>query len=216
MCNTSSTPLDICYEDEYLLVVNKPSGVLSQPGKPTDGSILTQAKNAYPDATGSMLVHRLDMDTSGLLILTKSRSTHRHLQQQFEQRQVSKRYVAILSQAPAGWGGRIRLPLRLDIDNRPAQIICFEHGKSAETLWYRCHLSDEKIKEFSRVVFKPITGRTHQLRVHAAHPMGLNAPIVGDRLYGVESSRLMLHADQIGFTHPATEQRMQLHCPAPF
>jgi len=206
--------LDICFEDKYLLVVNKPSGVLSQPGKTVDGSIATQAKNAYPDATGSMLVHRLDMDTSGLLILAKSRPMHRHLQQQFEQRQVNKRYVAILSKAPVGLGGRIRLPVRVDIENRPSQIVCFDYGKTADTLWYRCSLAEGTVN--TRVVFKPVTGRTHQLRVHAAHPLGLNAPIVGDRLYGEESTRLMLHADQIAFTHPVTDQRIQLSCSAPF
>jgi len=211
-----STPnqLDICFEDEHLLVVNKPSGVLSQPGKTIDGSVATQAKLAYPDATGSMLVHRLDMDTSGLLILAKSKSTHRHLQQQFEHRQVSKQYVAILSRTPVGQGGRICLPLRADIDNRPVQMVCFEHGKQADTLWFRSRLLKD-VNEV-RVVFKPVTGRTHQLRVHAGHPLGLNAPIVGDRLYGVAASRLMLHADRIAFTHPVSDERIQLSCPAPF
>lgn len=214
MRNTNLCPLDICFEDNDLLVVNKPSGVLSQPGKSIDGSIATQAKLEYPDATGSMLVHRLDMDTSGLLILAKSQLSHRHLQQQFEQRQVSKRYIAILSGKPTGQGGRIKLPLRVDIDNRPAQIVCFENGKSADTLWYCWQLSDDSIN--TRVAFIPISGRTHQLRLHAAHPLGLNAPIVGDRLYGVKSSRLMLHADEIAFAHPVTGQRIQLSCPAPF
>lgn len=214
MHNTNQCSLNICFEDKDLLVVNKPSGVLSQPGKTIDGSIATQAKVEYPDATGSMLVHRLDMDTSGLLILAKSRQSHRHLQQQFEQRRIYKRYVAILSRTPAGVGGRIQLPLRLDIDNRPAQIVCFENGKTANTLWYRWESTEKS--SITRVVFIPITGRTHQLRVHAAHSLGLNAPIVGDRLYGVESSRLMLHADQIAFTHPVTGQRIQLSCPAPF
>ncbi len=214
MCSTGQNQLNICFEDKYLLVVNKSSGVLSQPGKTIDGSIATQAKNAYPDATGSMLVHRLDMDTSGLLILTKTRSSHRHLQQQFERRQVVKRYVAILSAAPAARGGLIRLPLRLDVENRPAQIVCFKNGKAANTLWYRWRRQEDTSN--TRVVFKPITGRTHQLRVHAAHPLGLNAPIVGDRLYGAQSSRLMLHADRIAFTHPVTEQRIQINCPSPF
>jgi len=214
MNTTEQNQLDICFEDKYLLVVNKPSGVLSQPGKSTDGSIATQARNAYPDATGSMLVHRLDMDTSGLLILAKSRSAHRHLQQQFEKRLVNKRYIAILSKTPPGLGGRVQLPVRLDIENRPAQIVCFEKGKAADTLWYRWQQTGRS--DDYRVVFKPVSGRTHQLRVHAAHPLGLNAPIVGDRLYGAESSRLMLHADQVTFSHPVTEQRIRLRCPAPF
>lgn len=214
MCNTDQNQLDICFEDKYLLVVNKPSGVLSQPGKTVDGSIATQAKKAYPNATGPMLVHRLDMDTSGLLVLAKSRAAHRHLQQQFEKRLVNKRYTAILSKTPTGQGGRIQLPVRLDVENRPAQIVCFENGKTADTLWYRWLRAEDT--GCYRVVFKPVTGRTHQLRVHAAHPLGLNAPIVGDRLYGTESTRLMLHADQIAFMHPVTEQRIRLYCSAPF
>ncbi|MCL4150221.1 UNVERIFIED_CONTAM: hypothetical protein GTU68_063767 [Idotea baltica] len=206
--------LNLVYEDEYLLVVDKPSGVLSQPGKSVDGSIATHVKKAYPDATGPMLVHRLDMDTSGLMVLAKTRACHRELQQQFERRRVTKCYVAVLSHNPLGQGGRIQLPIRLNIDNRPEQIVCYEHGKQADTLWHRASYAQSG--EVSRVIFKPITGRTHQLRVHAAHPLGLNAAIVGDRLYGVQGDRLMLHAHRLGFTHPVSQAWLELSAAVPF
>lgn len=208
--------LTICFEDEHVLVVDKPTGVLSQPGKTMDGSIATQVREAYPQATGSMLVHRLDMDTSGIMLFAKSALVHRHLQQQFEHRKITKRYTAILSRMPQGVGGRIQLPLRLDVDNRPVQIVCHEHGKSATTLWRFTHDINAQASHYRRVVFTPITGRTHQLRVHAAHRLGLNAPIVGDRLYGEQAERLMLHADQIGFTHPITNERININSNAPF
>lgn len=203
--------LDFCFEDEHLFVVNKPSGVLSQPGKHVDGSIATLARECFPDATGPMLVHRLDMDTSGLLLLAKNRTVHRHLQQQFEHRLVSKSYTAILSREPEAMGGIVYLPLRLDIDNRPTQIVCHQHGKQALSVWRRqAEFTD------ARVVFTPVTGRTHQLRVHAAHPDGLNAPIVGDRLYGVQAERLKLHATRIVFTHPITNRRLAVESAVPF
>ena len=207
--------LNIVYEDANVLVVNKPAGVLSQPGKTVDGSIATQVRNAYPEATGSLLVHRLDMDTSGLLMLAKTKEAHRNLQQQFEKRAVRKRYCALLDHEPNGGGGRVVLPLRLDIDNRPSQIVCFEHGKASETLWYRANVNANK-HETARVFFHPLTGRSHQLRVHAASPLGLNRPIRGDRLYGVADNRMYLHADQLGFYHPETQKPIILTCPAPF
>lgn len=203
--------LDICHDDEHLVVVNKPSGVLSQPGKTVDGSMATQIRDAYPQASGSMLVHRLDMDTSGLMLFAKSREVHRHLQQQFEHREISKRYSAVLTDKPVGLGGRILLPLRADIDNRPVQIVCDEHGKSSNTIWRL-----DTRTSGTRVIFTPITGRTHQLRLHAAHKLGLNAAIVGDRLYGEEGERLMLHADRIGFWHPISGERVLIASDAPF
>ena len=204
--------LDIEFEDEYLLVVNKPSGVLSQPGKTMDGSIATQVAQAYPDATGSLLVHRLDMDTSGLLILAKRRGIHRQLQQLFEKRLVAKRYVALLSAKPVGLGGFITLPIRADIDNRPAQIVCHDHGKASATLW---RLISKK-GSVARVLFQPVTGRTHQLRIHAAASQGLNSPILGDRLYGVEAKRLMLHACAMEFEHPVTKSILSINSEVPF
>jgi len=208
---TQAKTLDILFEDEYLFVVNKPSGVLSQPGKTVDGSIATLAHNTYPDATGPMLVHRLDMDTSGILLLAKKSSIHKELQQQFEKRQVSKLYTAVLTRRPDAMGGIIRLPLRLDIDNRPTQVVCHEHGKSALSIWQRVSSATD-----ARVMFTPVSGRTHQLRVHAAHPDGLNAAIEGDRLYGAPATRLKLHATRLVFTHPRTHQRLAVDSAAPF
>ena len=211
-----TNPLDICFEDDHLLVVNKPAGVLSQPGKTVDGSMATQIRDAYPHADGPMLVHRLDMDTSGLMVFAKTAGVHRDLQQQFEHRKISKRYTAVLTKSPDAVGGQISLPLRLDLENRPVQIVCFEHGKSAATLWTSVGGESTYQTDDARVYFTPITGRTHQLRVHAANIYGLNTPIVGDRLYGQEASRLMLHADRLGFWHPVTNERVQVISQAPF
>ena len=205
--------MDIAYEDEQLAVVEKPSGVLSQPGKTQDGSIATQARDFFKDASGPILVHRLDMDTSGLLLLAKNAQAHRILQQQFEKRQVYKEYEALLSQALTSLGGRIQLPLRLDVEDRPRQIMCLTHGKPSTTLWH--HLPPNK-EDANRVLFIPITGRSHQLRVHAAHSLGLNAPIVGDRLYGVAGQRLMLHARHLSFNHPVSNERISVESMCPF
>ncbi|MEE9335771.1 MAG: RluA family pseudouridine synthase [Granulosicoccaceae bacterium] len=204
--------LEISFEDDFLLVVNKPAGVLSQPGKTMDGSIATQVAHAYPDATGPLLVHRLDMDTSGLLLLAKRRDIHRQLQQLFEKRRVAKRYIALLTSKPIGLGGLVTLPIRSDIDNRPSQIVCHEHGKAAATLW---RLMPEGAS-FTRVLFQPVTGRTHQLRVHSAAAQGLNSPIVGDRLYGAAAERLMLHAQCLEFEHPITKAMLRITAEAPF
>lgn len=170
--------LPIVHEDETLVVVDKPSGMLSQPGRTVFDSVVTRVQQARPESTGPMLVHRLDMDTSGLLLLAKTRNAHRTLQQQFEHRRIGKRYIARLVRPPAAMGGRIHLPLRLDIANRPHQIVCHVHGKSSTTLWHRCSLDDPH-----RICLYPLTGRTHQLRVHMAHPAGLGTAIRGDRLY---------------------------------
>lgn len=208
--------LDILLEDDHLLVVNKPAGVLSQPGKTVDGSMATQIRDAYPNADGPLLVHRLDMDTSGLMVFAKTAAVHRDLQQQFEHRKISKRYTAVLTKSLDAVGGQISLPLRLDLENRPVQIVCFEHGKSASTLWTSVDDASSSERDSTRVYFTPITGRTHQLRVHAAHMFGLNAAIVGDRLYGKEAERLMLHADRLDFSHPVTNERVHVTSRAPF
>jgi tRNA pseudouridine32 synthase/23S rRNA pseudouridine746 synthase len=204
--------LDIVFEDNHLLIVNKPSGVLSQPGKTQDGSIATQVADAYPDATGPLLVHRLDMDTSGLIMLAKSRTVHRQLQQLFEQRKVTKQYVALLQGKLPGLGGLVALPLRANIDDRPRQIVCFEHGKSSTTVWRKIQQGEG----YTRVLFKPITGRTHQLRVHSAAAQGLQCPIVGDRLYGEAGDRLKLHAQTLQFEHPVTLKLLKITSDVPF
>lgn len=221
--------IEIVYADDDLLVVNKPSGVLSSPGKTQDNSVFTRVLESDQRVSGPVLVHRLDMDTSGLMLLAKNRANHKHLQQQFEKRRVRKRYRARLSAPAQALGGRIHLPLRLDIDNRPMQIVCDQYGKVSTTLWHRCSSSNN-----CDIALYPLTGRTHQLRVHLSSSRGLGIPIMGDRLYGADSTyavqkltpgfqtltsagiRLMLHADYLEFLHPQTEQTMRISCPAPF
>lgn len=208
--------LPVLFEDDTLLVVNKPPGMLSQPGRVEPDSVLTRVLAHRSDIQGPALVHRLDMDTSGILLLAKTRSAHRNLQQQFEHRLIAKRYRAILTHAPDGLGGNVQLPLRLDIDNRPMQIVCSLHGKLSTTLWHRGDSADGR-----SVVLYPLTGRTHQLRVHMASSEGLGRAIVGDRLYGhsepdASGGRLMLHADFLSFEHPGTAVLQCVECQAPF
>ena len=211
--NTDATQLETVYEDDFLLVVNKPAGMLSVPGKTGQASVLTLLQERYPDATGPILVHRLDMATSGLLLAAKDKDTHALLQKQFEGRTVKKRYIALLEGIPqAEPKGFIRLPLRPDFDNRPLQMVCYEYGKPAVT---RYEIMDTE-NNYTRMAFYPETGRTHQLRVHAAHPEGLNCPIVGDPLYGQPADRLYLHAERLEFRHPVTGQRLQIQKEAPF
>jgi len=216
MNNTSIPGIPVVFEDEQIIVVNKPAGMLSQPGRTEPDSVSSRVRLACADATGPMLVHRLDMDTSGLLILAKNRDAHRHLQQQFEHRRIGKCYQALLTTVPTGLGGSIQLPLRLDTDNRPTQIVCHKHGRSAKTLWCRNLSSSARA-----VTLYPVTGRTHQLRVHLAHPQGLGIPIEGDRLYSdaehrVSGDRMMLHAESIAFDHPVSGIRYTLQSLAPF
>jgi len=194
----------VIYEDDELIVVNKPAEFLSVPGKEISDSVYTRMKEKYPEATGPLIVHRLDMSTSGILVLTKTKEAHKILQSQFIKRTVKKRYVALLDGKIQEKSGKISLPIRLDLDDRPKQLVDFEFGKKAETFWEIIQIENDK----TRVYFYPITGRTHQLRVHAAHKKGLNAPIVGDDLYGKKATRLCLHAEFIEFVHPSTNEKM--------
>lgn len=204
--------LEIVFEDDYLVVVNKPAEFLSVPGKQVVDSVYTRMKQQFPDATGPLVVHRLDMSTSGLLLIAKSSEMHKKLQSQFIKRQIKKRYIALLDGILNEDNGIINLPLRVDLDNRPNQIVCYEHGKKAETHWEVV----SRINNQTLVYFYPITGRTHQLRVHAAHSLGLNAPIVGDDLYGNKANRLHLHAESITFQHPITKEMLTISVPADF
>ena len=195
--------LEIVFEDEWLVVVNKPSGMLSVPGKEEEAdSVYHRVKARYPEATGPMIVHRLDMATSGLLLVAKTKEVHQHLQEQFMNRSIKKRYVALLDRSelnglPAETG-TINLPLCLNPLDRPRQMISEEYGKPAVTEYRILNYSDKYI----RIAFYPLTGRTHQLRVHAAHHQGLNCPILGDELYGKKADRLYLHAEYLEFRHP--------------
>jgi len=204
--------LEVVFEDEHLVVVNKPAEFLSVPGKRVTESVYSRMKNQYPNATGPLVVHRLDMSTSGLLLVAKSSEIHKKLQSQFIKRQIKKRYVALLNGEISDEEGFIDLPLRVDLDNRPNQLVCYEYGKSAQTKWEVIKRYDGK----TLVYFYPITGRTHQLRVHAAHPLGLNTPIVGDDLYGTKTNRLYLHAESITFQHPITKELMTIITEADF
>lgn len=204
--------LDIVYEDDVMLVVNKPAEFLSVPGRTIEDSVSLRMQQRYPEATGPMLVHRLDMSTSGILLLTKTKDTHKLLQQQFFKRSVRKRYVALLKGRVEGEEGFIDLPLRGDIEDRPRQIVCYEHGKGSRTRWKVMERKDG----VTRVHLWPVTGRTHQLRVHCAHALGLNASIVGDDLYGQPAERLCLHAEEIAFIHPVTREEISIVIPAEF
>ncbi|MFY2563829.1 pseudouridine synthase [Corallococcus terminator] len=206
--------LTVLFEDAWLVVIDKPHGLLSVPGREeslTD-SVLTRLKARHPQATGPLLVHRLDLDTSGLLVAALDSRTHAALQSQFVHREVRKRYVAWVDGHVREDQGRIDFPMRVDLNDRPRQIHDPVHGKSAVTEWRVLERRDGR----TRVAFFPLTGRTHQLRVHASHPLGLGAPIVGDRLYGHDGERLMLHAESLTLQHPGTGASVTFDCPAPF
>ncbi|GHF99104.1 RNA pseudouridine synthase [Thalassotalea marina] len=197
-------PLPIVYQDEHIVVVNKPSGLLSVPGKTIQDSVYQRIIEQNPDATGHLILHRLDMATSGLLVLALSTRAHKHIQKQFISKVVQKRYVALIDGVIEQQQGEITLPLTLDFYDRPRQMVCVETGKPAHTKWQK--LAEEHGQ--TRLLLYPITGRTHQLRVHCAHAEGLNTPIVGDDLYGTPDDRLKLHAQRLSFLHPISQQRM--------
>ncbi|MCP4520653.1 MAG: RluA family pseudouridine synthase [Cytophagales bacterium] len=190
------------YEDEHLAVINKPPELLSIPGKDIFDSVQVRMKKKYPNATGPLLVHRLDMSTSGIMLVAKDKGVHKELQRQFIQREIEKRYVALLDGVIEEKEGIIDLPLRTDYLNRPCQMVCFEKGKKAQTRWELVSVENNR----SKVYYYPITGRTHQLRVHSAHHLGMGFPIVGDELYGTVENRLCLHANLIKFEHPITKE----------
>ena len=200
------TKLDILYEDDYLLVINKPEGMLSVPGKGDVDSVYQRLSILYPEATGPIIVHRLDMATSGLLLAAKTKEAHQNLQAQFKNRTIQKRYIALLEGEVPQDEGEIRLPLCPDPLDRPRQIVSEEFGKPALT-HYRVL---ERTSGKTLIAFYPQTGRTHQLRVHAAHPLGLHCPILGDELYGRKAERLYLHAEYLAFTHPITSERIEI------
>lgn len=204
--------LEIIFEDDVLIALNKPAEFLSVPGKEIKDSVYTRIKENYPTATGPLIVHRLDMSTSGILLITKTKEANKNLQSQFINRTIKKRYVALLNGDLTENKGSIKLPLRVDLDDRPKQLVDFKYGKNAETNWEI--ISKENGK--TRVYFYPITGRTHQLRVHAAHKNGLNTPIIGDDLYGKKENRLHLHAQFIAFIHPITNEKMSFTVEADF
>ena len=208
----------ILFEDEHLVIIDKPCGMLSVEGKSGVRSAERWFAERYPEYDGPAIVHRLDQSTSGILVLAKSKEVHKELQAQFISRSVKKSYVALLQARVEAKSGRISLPMKLDYDNRPRQMISAD-GKSAVTDY---EIIDYE-GDYTRVRFYPLTGRTHQLRLHSAHSDGLNAPIVGDDIYGtgdradaLAGNRLHLHAEGLEFRHPITGERMVTECEAEF
>ena len=208
-----SKNLEIVYEDPWLSVINKPAGMLSVPGKEDAVSVYSLMRRQYPEADGPLTVHRLDMGTSGLMLIAKSKRVHQNLQAQFKNRLVRKRYVALLEGIVPEDKGTVDLPLCLNPLDRPRQMVHTEHGKPAITDYQVLERLDGKR---TRIVFYPRTGRTHQLRIHAAHPLGLHCPIIGDELYGKKAERLYLHAEYLEFTHPITGETLKITKEAEF
>lgn len=204
--------LETIFEDKDLIVVYKPEDFLSVPGIHIQDSVYARIKQQVKNISGPIIIHRLDMATSGLLVLAKNKKAHKNIQSQFINKTVKKRYTALLDGIVKEDKGTINLPIRVDLDDRPRQLVCFEHGKSSETNWEVIERKNGKTK----IHFYPISGRTHQLRVHASHTSGLNIPIIGDDLYGKKSDRLYLHSDTLGFMHPITKEKMMFYKEAEF
>lgn len=208
----SELSLEVLFEDESIIVVNKPANFLSVPGINLQDSVYTRIQQMRSDLSGPIIVHRLDMSTSGILMLAKNKEVHKKLQNQFTRRIVKKKYIAVLDGEPSRNNGEITLPLRVDLDDRPRQLVCYEYGKNAKTKWEIVEVKNGRAK----VNFYPETGRTHQLRVHASHPQGLDCPILGDDLYGNKDERLHLHAGELSFYHPKTNEWMTISCDPDF
>jgi tRNA pseudouridine32 synthase / 23S rRNA pseudouridine746 synthase len=206
--------LDIVYQDEDILIVNKPTEFLSVPGKDISDSVYQRIKQQFPEATGPLIVHRLDMSTSGLMVLTLNPQANKYIQKQFIHREVCKQYVALIEGLPLKDEGEINLPLRGDFYDRPKQIMCNQDGKQAKTFWQVLERYPERNQ--TRVLLTPHSGRTHQLRVHCAHVQGLNMPIVGDDLYGISNKRLHLHAQRLEIKHPTSKKIMIFKVDAEF
>ncbi|NOR23375.1 MAG: RluA family pseudouridine synthase [Desulforhopalus sp.] len=210
--------LDILYHDSDIVVINKPGGLLSVPGRGPEKQdcAASRLRQHFSNMIDQPAVHRLDMYTSGLMVFAITTGAHRFLSGQFEKRMVVKKYTAVVEGIIEGISGDIHLPFRLDPDNRPLQIYDPVHGRMGITKWQKL----ETTETTTRIEFTPLTGRTHQLRVHAAHPrpMGLGFPIVGDSLYGLgkDGHQMMLHASYLQFLHPETSKYLEFHSPPPF
>ncbi|MBE0586007.1 MAG: RluA family pseudouridine synthase [Desulfofustis sp.] len=208
--------LHLIHSDRSLVVVNKPGGLLAVPGRGPDKQdcIVNRARQRFPDMVPQPAVHRLAMQTSGLMLLARTAGAHRELSRQFAQRLVRKRYIALLEGTLPTDAGTIALRFRLDPENRPHQVYDPDNGKKGVTLWRK--LAEEATG--TRVEFTPLTGRTHQLRLHAAHRLGLNAPIIGDSLYGNGSfgERMFLHSSYLAFIHPETGIPREFFSEPPF
>lgn len=221
--------LEILYRDSSIIVVNKQSGLLSVPGRGPDKQdcIVNRVKRLFPECIEQPSVHRLDMETSGVMVLAFTKEAHRELNRQFENRETQKSYTALLDGVLVKKGiadeGEMELFFRLDVDNRPHQIWDRENGKSAVTQWHVQRVetytaADNTKRPSTRVTFIPHTGRTHQLRLAAADSHGFDTPIIGDTLYGkcAPGERLMLHATDLTFRHPVSGEVMHFHSDPPF
>ena len=204
--------LEIVYQDDAMVVINKPAEFLSVPGKTITDSVYSRMQTMFPDSDSPLIVHRLDMSTSGLIVIALTKDAHKALQKQFIERTAEKRYVGLLDGIAEQDHGEINLPMRVDLDDRPRQLVCYEHGKPAFTKWQVLERKYGKTK----VYYYPKTGRTHQLRIHSAHQNGMNMPIVGDDLYGQKAERLHLHAQYLGLNHPVTGEPMVFEVDANF
>ncbi len=204
--------LEIIYDDDAIIVVNKPAEFLSVPGINVQDSVQNRIIAMYPDITGPVIIHRLDMSTSGILVLAKNKEAHQFIQDQFIKHSIQKRYTALLDAVIEEKEGIIDLPLRVDLEDRPRQVVCYEYGKPARTKYKVVGIENNK----TRIHYYPLTGRTHQLRVHSAHSKGLNTPIVGDDLYGKRADRLHLHAGYISFVHPLSKEQISFEVADPF
>ena len=207
-------PIEILHQDSDLLIVNKPAGLLSVPGKDDDKKdcLLTRLERLYE---GVLLVHRLDVATSGVMVFAMNKDAQRHLGLQFEKRYIKKKYVADIVGPVKGDSGFINLPMRCDWPNRPRQMVCFEQGKNALTHW----IKDFESKSFTRLSLFPTTGRSHQLRVHMLY--GLGHAIIGDKIYADDavynlSDRLHLHAHKLSLRHPNGGEELEFSVPPPF
>ena len=207
--------LDILYKDDYLLVVNKPSGLLSVPGRGEDKKdcLISRVQTEFPDA---LIVHRLDMSTSGIILVALGKEMERQLSILFQQRKVRKKYIAVVSGILSTHYGEVNLPLITDWPNRPKQKVDFDIGKHSSTIYSVIEHDDKNAT--SRVELTPVTGRTHQLRVHM---QAINHPILGDELYAdsetvEKSKRLLLHASHLAFTHPVTSETIEIVCEPEF
>lgn len=203
--------IEIIYQDEYLVAANKPQALLSVPGLGPDKQdcMIARLEKIVPEAK---VVHRLDCYTSGIMLFAIGKEMQRALSKVFHDRKISKQYIAIVRQWFNEKEGVIKFPMRCDIDNRPCQIVDYEHGKSAITYWQVLHRKDNEV----RLLLKPETGRTHQLRVHCS---AMGHPIIGDGLYGNDDTpqpRMLLHADNLLFEHPVTGEMMHLSAKCEF
>lgn len=208
--------MKVIFYDSEIIVIDKPGGLLSVPGRGPEKKdcVVSRVREMFPDIPEQPAVHRLDMYTSGIMVLARTKASQKNLSIQFERRSPNKLYTALLDGIISFEEGRVELPFRLDPHNRPYQIYDPVHGKLGITIWRRISIEGN----YSRIAFQPLTGRTHQLRVHSSHKLGMNTPIVGDSLYGngQEGDQMMLHATSLAITHPQSKEKLTFTSSVPF